>query len=125
MAIRPLRDLALIEVLPRRDEITDWRVAPDGTFVDLSENPLPAGQLAVVRQWVGTDNPSTLRYSGERTSPRLRRARVLAVGPRVTDIHPGDVVVIGVFAGLETDLGDSKDTRWIREAEVQLIEESA
>ena len=122
MNIRPLRNLALIEVLPRQDEITDWVIDRDGKFVDLSETPLPVEQLAAVRQWTGTNNVSTSRYTGERTMPNLRRARVLSVGPEVTDLHPGDIIIVGVFAGLEAGLDEKKDIRWIMEREVQLVE---
>ena len=119
-AYRPMRDLALVEVLPRRDEITDWRVDEHGKLVDLSENPLPSDEVAVVRQWTGLHNPSTARYAGERTSSQLRRARVLKVGPEVTDLHENDVVVLGIFAGLEVE--DKKDLRYIQENEALLVE---
>jgi hypothetical protein len=118
-----MKDLALVEVLPRQDEITDYTIR-DGKIIDLSENPLPVDQLVVVRQWTGMNNPTTLRYTGERNSPRLRRARVLSTGKDCTDIKAGDTILVGIFCGLEADFGDGKDIRWIKEREVQLLVEN-
>ena len=123
MNIRPCRNLALVEIIPRRDEITDYKIV-DGQFIDLSETPAPVNQVVALRQWHGLDSTPTIKYEGERTMPRLRRARVIEVGPRVTDIRPGDTVLVGVFAGLEAGLDDRKDIRWIQESEVQLVETS-
>ncbi len=120
MNIRPVRNLALVEVLPRLDEVQDYEIK-DGRFVDLSETPVPLDQVVAVREWRGGDTPQPLRYCGERNMPQIRRAKVLAVGPDVTDISPGDIVLVGIFAGLEIDDGP-KDVRFITEKEVLLRE---
>ncbi len=118
MNIRPVRNLALIEVLPRLDEVQDYEIK-DGKFVDLSETPAPLNQVVAIREWRGNDTPQPLRYCGERNMPQMRRAKVLSVGPKVTDIKPGDIVLVGIFAGLELDDGP-RDLRFITENEVVL-----
>jgi co-chaperonin GroES (HSP10) len=116
--IKPRHNLALVEVLPRRDEVHDYTVA-DGKFVDLSDDPAPQDFVVAVRQWLGEGAPQKSRYVGERTMPQLRRAKVLAVGPEATDIHIGDIILVGIFAGLEVG-DDSRDLRFIAEHEALL-----
>lgn len=120
MNIRPLKRLALVEILPRRDEVQDYEIK-NGQFIDLSDAPAPSHQVVAVREWRGGDTPQPLRYCGERNMPQMRRAKVLAVGPEATDIKPGDIVLVGIFAGLEIDDGP-KDIRFITEKEVILKE---
>ena len=116
-----MRNLALVEILPRRDEVSYYKIV-NGQFEDLSETPAPKDQVVAVRQWDGPGAATGLRFTGERNSPQLRRARVLAIGPQVSDITPGDTVLVGIFAGLEAGLDDKKDIRWITEKECLLLE---
>ena len=59
------------------------------------------------------------RFLGDLGSQGYRKARVDEIGPEVKDVKPGDIVLVGRFCGL--DLDPEKDTRVVRETEIEAV----